>query len=452
MKTILTMASTSMLVLADANTLEDMQARIGVIADRLDEIVNLAESEARDLTGEELAEINTLNGEFETLGAQIEARKTISSIRNKGAKPGGRKTPTPAPTPAAKKKESFLNMGDFAQAVHRSLAPDAASVDQRLINNQAPEGDFSSALSGSDGGFLVPDDFRNEIQKKVNGEDSLLARCDQMNTASNSISVPQDNVSPWDETTGVQCYWEGEAKQYKDSKIDVDLKQQRLHKLTSLVPVTDELLEDAPLLNAYMMQKVPEKMDFKISRAILAGDGVGKPLGLWESDACVTVAKESGQADGTIVFENIINMWARLYSGCQATSVWIANQDTLPQLMNLKFPGDGRPVYLPGGVIAGAPFGTLFGRPIIFHEAAETVGQLGDLTLCDLNKYLVARKAAGIEMAQSMHLYFDYGMEAFRFTYRLGGSPWWKDAIEPRAEGGNTLGMAVVLEQRVDPG
>ena len=424
MKKLILCSSVALLgsVYNDGTTLEELQAKAGDISDKLTAIVNLADQENRDLTDDELTTITELNGQFEKTAAQITARSAAAKIVNKSAQSNGRKTvqqlTNKAVLPGTKPdgKKGFANFGEFSKSVAMACLPDAGQEDSRLIRNEAPGSEFNSEITGSDGGFLVPDDFRAAFQTKVEGEDSLLARCNVLDTMSNNITVPQNNVSPWDTENGVQAYWEGEAKQIDKSKIKVDTKSQRLHKLTALIPVTDELLEDSVLLDAWMKQEVNEKFDFSISRAILAGDGVGKPLGVWNSAACITIAPEAAQPVGTIVFENIINMWSRLYSGCQARSIWIANQDTLPQLMSLKFPGDGRPVYIPGGVIAGAAFGTLFGRPIVFHEAAETVGQRGDLTLVDLEKYLIARKAAGLQAAQSMHLYFDYDMAAFRFV------------------------------------
>ncbi len=189
-------------------------------------------------------------------------------------------------------------------------------------------------------------------------------------------------------------------------------------------------------------------MDFQISRAILAGDGIGKPKGLWNSNSTVVVDKESGQAADTVVFENIVKMWSRLQSSCMPNSVWIINQDLLPQLMQMTMPGNNWPAYVPPGGLSVAPYGTLMGRPVIFHEAAETLGDLGDITLVDLKTYLILKKSGGIKVAESMHLYFDYGLQAFRFTFRLSGSSWWKDPVNPRSGSGNTLGCGVVLQER----
>jgi hypothetical protein len=89
------------------------------------------------------------------------------------------------------------------------------------------------------------------------------------------------------------------------------------------------------------------------------GDGVEKPLGYMKAAALVTVAAEGGQAADTIVRQNVGKMFARVINPSKA--VWLANQDTLPALMDLK--SDlGQPIWFPN--FQAAPGGTLLGRPV----------------------------------------------------------------------------------------
>lgn len=460
----------------DASRVETLQKELEDILAKTTAITNKAESENRDLTDDEISEIDELNSDFDRVEVQL---KALNKTARMSASAGRRSAPAgddkdgkdglgddnfhqfkekPKFDNRKDGKNGFDSFGEFCIAVRNACHPEIANPDPRLQRLQKENGRFSNSTPttwaqesvGEDGGFTVPVDFREEIMKKVMNEDSLMNRCDVMTTSRNQVEVPQDNVTPWDNSNGIQAYWEGEADQFTQSKPKLDTKSQRLHKLTALVPVTDELLEDSTLMSSYIGQKAPEKMDFKISRAILAGTGVGQPLGLWNSNSTITVDKEAGQAADTLVFENLVKMYARMYSGCMARGIWIANQDILPQLMNLEFPTSAAavPVYLPPGGLSAAPYGTILGRPIVYHEAAETLGDKGDLTFVDLNKYLILRKAAGIEAASSMHLYFDYQMTAFRFVFRMSGSSWWKDPVQPRSQSGNTLGCAVTLAER----
>ena len=111
-------------------------------------------------------------------------------------------------------------------------------------------------------------------------------------------------------------------------------------------------------------------------------------------------------------------------------SAWFIHQDVLPQLnaMNMPIGTGGVPVYLPATGIAGSPYSTLFGRPVIEIEQADTVGDQGDIMLLDLSQYLMIDKG-GLEAAQSIHVRFIYGENTFRFTLRTDGQPIWNSPL-----------------------
>jgi HK97 family phage major capsid protein len=346
-------------------------------------------------------------------------------------------------------RQGFRNMGDFAKSVMAASRPGASQVDPRLLI--AGPATFGSEGTGADGGFAVPPEFRTSIMEKVMGETSLLARTDLIDVTGNTMTIPKDETTPWQSSGGIQAYWEGEAQQFTQSKPALEDTTIRLNKLTALVPVTSELLEDAAALSSYINRKAPEKIDFKVNLAIIGGTGVGQPLGILNSPALVSVPKDTSQIAATITHSNIVRMWARLYGPSRQNAVWIANQDVEPQLNAMGFPTGATtvqfPVYLPPGGVSGAPYSTLMGRPIIPSQASSTLGTQGDLILTDLQAYLAAQKVGGLRAETSIHLWFDYDVTAFRFVLRLAGQPWWSNPITP-LNGSNTLSQYVTLDTR----
>jgi HK97 family phage major capsid protein len=169
------------------------------------------------------------------------------------------------------------------------------------------------------------------------------------------------------------------------------------------------------------------------------------------SPALVTVAKETSQTADTILFANIVKMWARTYAPCRARGVWLINQDIEPQLLQMSFDPAATagmvPAYMPANGAAGSPYATLMGRPVVPINAAQTLGDLGDISLVDLSQYMTVIKSGGIRQDVSIHLFFDYDMTAFRFIMRVGGRPWWGSAITP-ANSTNTLSCFVTLAER----
>ena len=439
------------------------------------DILARAEQESRDLTESELSEIEGLNREFEDIDRQISLRER--TLQNAGSltQPRGRQTdpdpdefmepavrPTAQATPAATSRRAephpratargtggFRHFGEFAAAVQASNRRSGGDLDARLRNAAASS--YGQEAVGADGGFAVPPDFRADIMSRVYGEDSLITRTDRQTSSSNTLTLPIDNTTPWQTTGGIQAYWAGEANAMTQSKPALENATIKLEKLSALVPITEELLEDAPAMDGYLRKKAPEKIDFKLSYGIAWGNGVGMPLGFMNSPALVTVAAEAAQTADTINATNISKMWARMPVNSRRTAVWMIHPDAEPQL-DLMTVGQ-TPVYMPAGGLADAPFGRLKGRPVIPHQVCETVGDLGDIMLVDLNEYLTATKigggrdANGLKIDTSMHLWFDQDIMAFKFTLRVAGQPWWSSAIAQR-DGSNTQSPFVTLASR----
>ncbi|ETX26475.1 phage major capsid protein [Roseivivax isoporae] len=139
-------------------------------------------------------------------------------------------------------------------------------------------------------------------------------------------------------------------------------------------------------------------------------------------------------------------MYSRLMMIPGDRPFWMTNQDTLPQLMTMTI-GD-KPIWTPpSGDLSGAPGGFLLGRPVRFSEFAQTLGDKGDLQLISPRGYYGARRASGVKFASSIHLYFDYATEAFRWTFRYGGQPHLSKPVAPK-NGNATKSHFVTLAER----
>ena len=84
---------------------------------------------------------------------------------------------------------------------------------------------------------------------------------------------------------------------------------------------------------------------------------------------------------------------------------------------------------------------------MVLSEHSKTLGDKGDIQLIDPMGYYGLKKAAGVRFATSIHLYFDYGLQAFRWTVRFGGQPHLKAPVSP-ANGTNTKSHFVTLAER----
>jgi HK97 family phage major capsid protein len=438
-------AAFSFLVLNEAGalSLQAIRDEIATLRGQAEAVQNKADAEKRDLTGDELKQFDGFLAAAEAKHKELERRQRLEAFDAKLDAPGERKTRpqdaaggarvTGGDLVAAKSgTHGFKNFGEFAQTVRMASRKAAPVIDERLlIQPQDAATTYGSEGIGADGGYLAPPDFRQELLTKVLADESLLARCMQINTDSNAVTFPANENEPWS-ASGIQAFWTGEATAPTQSKPAVRGLTVHVEKLVALVPVTDELLADASILQGFLMGFVPQKIDFQLNDAILNGSGVGKPQGILKSAALITVAKEAGQTAGTIQYNNATKMFARMRPANRRNAIWIANQDAEPQLAAMVVPPGttgAQPAFLPAGGLSNAPFDTLLGRPIVYSEATKALGTPGDLVLADMSQYVAVVKGGGVRTDISIHLYFDQDVTAYRFVLRVGGKPWWNSTI-----------------------
>jgi HK97 family phage major capsid protein len=347
-------------------------------------------------------------------------------------------------------KKMWRDNSEFLVAVFNASKPGSVPDPRLLIKNVA-SGMGESVPS--DGGFLVGEDFTTELLQKTYETGILASQCRKIpiSPTSNGLiangidETSRSNGSRWG---GIQGYWENEADLFSGKKPKFNQVELKLKKLTGLCYATDELLGDSVALESIIGQAFAEEFGFKMDDAIMNGIGTGQPLGYMNSGALVTVAKETSQATGSVLTQNVLKMWSRCWGRSRQNAVWLINQDVEPQLsqMSITVGTGGIPVYMPAGGVSQSRYSTLFGRPVIPVEQANTVGSLGDISLVDLSQYLLIDKG-GINATSSIHVRFLYDESVFRFIYRVDGQPIWKTPLTP-FKGSNTLSPFVTLAAR----
>jgi len=350
------------------------------------------------------------------------------------------------------KRDSFVSFGEQLQAIVRASHPSHRYVDPRLREARAITG--LSETVASDGGFLVQTDFATSLIKYVFETGKLASRVGKVSLSGNANSIKINGIDESSRAAGsrwggIRMYWLEEAGEKTKSKPKFRQIELSLKKLIGLCYATDELLDDSSALEGVIRQAFQSEMGFMVDDSIINGNGAGRPLGILNSNATVQASKETGQTATTVVYENIVNMWARLLPDAQTNAVWLINQDVFPQLatMGLAVGTGGSAVYLPPGGASASPYAQLMGRPVIPMEQCQTLGTAGDIILGDFaNGYLWCDKG-GFKQDISIHVRFIYDESVFRFVYRADGQPVLTKAITPY-KGTNTLSYFVKLQTR----
>jgi len=351
-------------------------------------------------------------------------------------------------------KAGFKNMAHFFTDLIKVEQPDGEPTEtlkaygraMRKTAGYMEEGDLSQ------GGYLVPEEFRATLLQTALESSIVRPRATSIPMATNRVTLPVlvDDDHSTDFFGGVIIYRTAEKGSKTEKNPVFGKVSLTLHKLTGLCYVTDELLQDSvisiePIIKSTFGQAIAFTQDYDFLR----GSGVNQALGVFHASnpSLISVAIEAGQAADTILYENIIKMWSRLYPACHAKAVWVANINTFPQLaaMTMDVGTGGVPVWMPAGGVSGLPYATLMGRPLLFTEKMSTLGDLYDIGLADFSQYLIGEKG-GVNFASSMHVRFTTDEMAFRFVMRYDGQPWWQSTLQPKA--GSTLSPFITLAER----
>ncbi len=309
-------------------------------------------------------EISKLEDDAERLGALIDELQRAQSAA------AGTARPLDASNPGG-----FKNLGEQLLAVVRHYG--GGQTDPRLI--RAPSGMGETDPSG--GGFLIQADFAQTVMQRMYDMGEIAQRVGKLSlsTGANAIKIPgidEQSRATGSRWGGVRAYWMGEgdaitASAPKFRWIELDLK-----KLAALWYVTDELLADSSVLTGIANTAFAQEMGFMLEDSIVRGTGAGMPSGILSANATITVPAEKGQATQTLLYQNLLNMWSRMWARSRFNAVWFINQDVERQLyqVNQVIGTAGVPVYLPPGGISEKPYATLFGRPVIPVEYCATLG------------------------------------------------------------------------------
>jgi HK97 family phage major capsid protein len=420
--------------------LQEMRAKKEDARLRAVAVLAQAETEDRFLTPDEQKTVDGLQAEIRNWEESITRAEQLLAAAPNAEAPAEE----PVRSDPAREDRGFGSFGEQMIAVYRAVAP-GGKTDSRLTTRAA------SGLNegnGTDGGFLVQQDFVSELLKRTYETGVLAPRARKIpiSAGSNGLklkAVDEDSRANGSRWGGVQAYWQEEADQIVGSKPKFRTMELSLKKLTGLCYATDELLEDAAALETVLKEAFAEEFGFKLDDAMLSGTGSGEPLGILKSTALVTAAKEAGQTE-KITVNNLTTMWNRLWARSRTNAVWLINQELEPHLYELKV-GD-RPVYIPAGGLSEKPYATLFGRPVLPIEQCAAAGEVGDIILADFSQYLLIDKG-GIKQASSVHVCFIYDESVFRFIYRVDGQPVWSKPLAPY-KGTATVSPFVALAKR----
>ncbi|MCC8169242.1 MAG: phage major capsid protein, partial [Oscillospiraceae bacterium] len=197
--------------------------------------------------------------------------------------------------------------------------------------------------SDSEGGYLVPDEFEKTLIDSLTDENIIRGLATIIKTDSGERKIPVV-------ASHGAAVWTDESAEYTESDDVFGAVTLGAHKLTSIIKVSEELLNDSAFsLETYIAQEFARRMAAAEEEAFITGDGTGKPTGLLTSgETGVTTASASA-----ITADEIIDLYHSLRTPYRKKAVFLANDSTVKAIRKLK-DGNGQYLWQPG-LQAGQP-------------------------------------------------------------------------------------------------
>jgi HK97 family phage major capsid protein len=297
------------------------------------------------VSAEDSAAYDKMEADIVAMGKELDRLHRQSALDAELAKPTstpilGKPQAADAPKSGRASEEyrkDFLNVLRGKPAVHNVLSTD-------------PD---------ANGGFLVPQEFESQIIAGL--EEANIIR-----TLAKVVTTEADRKIPVAAAHSIAT-WTAENAAYTESNPTFDQKVLDSFKLTDLVKVSVELLQDSAFdLESYIANEFARAFASAEEQAFCVGTGTGQPAGIFTANG-----GQVGVTGGAnITTDNIVELIYSLKLPYRRNAVFIMNDNTISLLRKLK---DGNAVYAwQPSLQAGEP-DRLLGYPIYTSPYAPTV-------------------------------------------------------------------------------
>lgn len=300
--------------------------------------------------------------------------------------------------------------------------PQGAPAEKMGRASDAYREDFGLALRGrplvhnvlsvgvdADGGYLVPEEFEKQI---VDG----LKEANVVRTLAKTITTQAERKIPIAVGHSV-AQWTEENAAYTESNPTFGQKQIDAYKLTDLIRVSTELLQDSAFpLEPYIRDEFVRAFGVAEEEAFCVGNGTKQPTGIFTANGGEVGVTAAGAT--AITVDELISLVYSLKSPYRRNAKFFMHDSTVALVRKLK---DGNGAYLWQPSIQQGEPDKLLGYPLYTSPYVPEV-KAGALTVAfgDFKNYWIADRA-GRTVQRLNELYAGNGQVGFIATERVDG-------------------------------
>lgn len=231
-----------------------------------------------------------------------------------------------------------------------------------------------STLSDPDGGFLVPEDYEQAI-------DRVALSVSAMRRLATVRTIGTDTYKKLVNQGGASAGWVGEkgarAETNTPTLTEIAINTKEIYAMPA---ATQTLLDDSRVdIAGWLADEVSIEFSEQESEAFINGNGVEQPKGIaayamaanssyvWGKVGYIT----SGNASLVNDLDKLIDLQHSLKPVYRNGAAWLMNDATLATIRKMK-DGDGNYIWVPG-LKDGAP-DTLLGKPVEIDDNVDDIG------------------------------------------------------------------------------
>jgi HK97 family phage major capsid protein len=211
-------------------------------------------------------------------------------------------------------------------------------------------------------GFLLPPEWSSQILSCLEDKTNLTGLVNNIPISGASLKMFADS-SDFDEALwacDTDCWSATRVKDLTEGLSERELKPEPLR---YIVCCSRDILEDASVnIETWLFNKVSRAFQNTVSRAIMTGDGVGKPQGILHPSSGIIVCDTSTNTPpGQFTWQDLIMLKFQVAIQWHAGGSYICNQQTFALILTMS-DAMGRPIMLPTPVAPGQY--TINGSPV----------------------------------------------------------------------------------------
>lgn len=281
-----------------------------------------------------------------------------------------------------------------------------------------------STLNDSEGGVLVPEDFRAQLITKLTDRVLIRQYATVINTSSGSIAFPK-----FDHNSSVSFTAENTQIGEQTFTNPFEKVSFNPYKLARIFRAPMELIEDAVIdVEGLLTDHFADTFGAIEENVFLNGTGTNEPLGLFNAGITTILSDETG-ANGVFTADDLINLVMSIKSQYRKNGVFLMHRNVVKEVRKLK-DANGAYIYQPS-LQAGNP-STLLGYPVLESEFAPDATQTGVKEIAlfgDLKQYWIVDRV-DLQVKRLTEKYAEFDQIGVQMRKRVDAAPVNLDAFK----------------------